>query len=64
MTFGTEFRAPRKSKAMDKIKEAWNENPLMVIAVVGAAAHGLAKLIDATSGVVSKYAYYKLHSNK
>lgn len=55
---------PKKPSAMDKLKEAWAENPLMVIAVVGAAAHGMAKLIDATSGVISKYAYYKLHSTK
>lgn len=48
---------PSKPKAMDKLKEAWNENPLMVIAIVGAALAGAGKFIDASSGIVSKWAY-------
>ena len=47
----------RKPKAMDKLKEAWNENPLMVIAIVGAALAGAGKFIDASGSLVSKWAY-------
>jgi hypothetical protein len=48
---------PPKPKAMDKLKEAWNENPLMVIAIVGAALAGAGKFIDASGSIVSKWAY-------
>jgi hypothetical protein len=48
---------PKKSTAMDKLKEAWNENPLMVIAVVGAALGAAGKFIDASGSIVSKWAY-------
>jgi len=48
---------PKKSKAIDKLKEAWNENPLMVMAVVGAALAGAGKFIDASGSIVSKWAY-------
>jgi hypothetical protein len=51
------FGNQTKPKAMDKLKEAWNENPLMVIAVVGAALAGAGKFIDASGSVVSKWAY-------
>jgi hypothetical protein len=37
------------NKAWLKIKAAWEENPLMVIAIAGFAATAGAKLIDATS---------------
>jgi hypothetical protein len=46
-----------KPRAIDKLKEAWNENPLMVIAIVGAALAGAGKFIDASGSVVSKWAY-------
>lgn len=48
-----------KPRAMDKLKAAWNENPLMVIAVVGAALAGAGKFIDASGSLVSKWAYAK-----
>lgn len=48
-----------KSSALGKLKEAWDENPLMVIAVVGAALAGAGKFIDASGSLVSKWAYAK-----
>lgn len=61
MTAGPNFYSvpnePKKPTAVDKLKEAWNENPLMVMAVVGAALAGAGKFIDATSGIASKWAY-------
>jgi hypothetical protein len=54
----------KRSKAMDKLKEAWNENPLAVIAIVGAALAGAGKFIDAVGGLQSKRAYAKIHKNK
>lgn len=35
--------------AKDKIQQAWNENPLAVIATVSAAVIATAKLIDAVN---------------
>lgn len=46
-----------KNKALTKLKEAWNENPLMVIGVIGAALAGAGKFIDATGSLASKWAY-------
>ena len=46
-----------KNKALNKLKEAWNENPLMVIGVIGASLAGAGKFIDATGSIVSKWAY-------
>ncbi|AXQ61277.1 hypothetical protein SEA_LIBERTYBELL_36 [Streptomyces phage LibertyBell] len=40
-----------------KFKAAWNENPLLVIAVSAGAMTAAAKLIDAVSGVQSRRAY-------
>lgn len=62
MTTGPTYIPPNvnpnaKPRAIDKLKDAWNENPLMVIAVVGAALAGAGKFIDASSGIVSKWAY-------
>lgn len=37
------------NKAFDKIKQAWNENPLAVIAVAAVAATAVAKLMDANT---------------
>jgi hypothetical protein len=37
------------NKAWLKIKQAWEENPLMVIGIAAVAATAGAKLIDATS---------------
>lgn len=54
----------KKPKAWDKIKQAWDENPIVVITVGTAAVHGLAKLIEAVSGVQSKRAYAKQFNGK
>ena len=48
---------PKKTSAFDKLKEAWNENPIMVISVVGVALAGAGKFIDASGSIVSKWAY-------
>lgn len=37
------------SKAIDKIKQAWNENPLAVIFVASVAATAASKLLDAST---------------
>lgn len=52
---------PKNPTAVDKLKEAWNENPLMVMAVVGAALASAGKFIDALSGIQSRRAYSKIH---
>ena len=54
----------KKPKAWDKIKEAWEENPMLVIAVGTAAVTALGKLIDAASGVQSRRAYAKRMNKK
>lgn len=36
--------------AMDKLKQAWDENPLAVIAVGSTAVFAVAKLMDANNG--------------
>lgn len=54
------------SNAKDKIKQAWNENPIGVAMVAAAVFTGVAKLcngaanlIDGASGIVSRRAYSK-----
>jgi len=49
----------KKPKAWDKIKKAWDENPLLVIAVGTAAVTALGKLVDAVGSIPSKRAYAK-----
>lgn len=41
----------------DKIKKAWNDNPLAVIAVGALAATAFAKVIDAMSAAQGRRAY-------
>jgi hypothetical protein len=43
----------------EKIKQAWDDNPLMVISIVGLVALSAAKLIDAVSSAQSRHAYSK-----
>lgn len=43
-----------------KLKNAWNENPLLVIAVVGGALGATAKVIDSMSAAQSRRAYSKM----
>ena len=42
---------------IDRLKDAWNENPLLVIGVATGACMAVAKLIEAVSGVQSKRAF-------
>ena len=47
------------STAKDKLVQAWNENPTMVIAVASGLMMATSRLIEAISGVASKRAYAK-----
>lgn len=38
-----------KPTAIDKLKDLWNENPLLVIGVAAGATTAVAKLIDAVT---------------
>ena len=48
-----------KPKAMDKIKQAWNENPIGVALVAAAVMTSAAKLIEAVGSYQSKRAFAK-----
>jgi len=48
----------------DKIKRAWNENPLAVIAIGTLATGAAAKFIDAVSGAQSRRAYARQINRK
>lgn len=54
----------KKPRAWDKIKEAWDENPMLVITVGTAAVAALGKLVDAVGSIQSKRAYAKRMNNK
>ena len=43
----------------DKLKRQWDENPMLVIAIVAFAAQAAAKLIDALSAAQGRNAYAK-----
>lgn len=45
--------------ALKKLKQAWDENPVAVVAVGAAAVTSLSKLIDAVSGIQGRRAYAK-----
>jgi len=49
--------AYKTANAKEKIKEAWNENPIGVAIVVAGLFTASARLIEAVSGVRSKNAY-------
>lgn len=49
----------KKPEFWDKIKEQWDENPMLVIAVGTAALTATGKLIDAVASIPSKRAYAK-----
>ena len=49
---------------LKKLKEVWDENPLVVIGVVGASLAATARFIDAISGVQSKRAYARNRRKK
>lgn len=46
-------------KAIDKLKQAWEENPMQVIVVAAVAATAAAKLIDASTSVRNSRAWNK-----
>jgi hypothetical protein len=51
----------------DKLKQAWDENPLAVVAIGALAVTAIAKLLDATSAAQGRRAYakqvdYRIHS--
>jgi hypothetical protein len=54
----------KKPKAWDKLKDAWNENPILVIGVGTAAVTALGKLIEAAGSVRSKNAYARQFNGK
>lgn len=48
-----------QNRAWTKINQAWNENPLAVIAVASVAATAAAKLLDASTNRVNAQAWKK-----
>lgn len=54
----------KKPKAWSKIKEAWDDNPMLVVTIATAAVAALGKLIDAAGSIQSKRAYAKQFSKK
>lgn len=42
---------------MDKVKQAWNENPMGVAIVAAALLTAASKFIDSVAGIQSKRAY-------
>ena len=54
----------KKPRFMDKLKQQWDENPTMVVAVGAGAVTALAKLIEATAGIQSRRAYAKQVNNR
>jgi hypothetical protein len=48
---------PPKPRAMDRIKQAWNENPMGVAIVAAAVMTAAAKLLDSVGSYQSKKAY-------
>lgn len=48
---------PQFSTAKDKLKHAWNENPIGVTLVATAALTALGKVIAAVGGIQSRRAY-------
>lgn len=54
----------KKPKAWDKIKQAWDDDPMLVTLIATGAMTALGKLIDAASSVQSKRAYAKRMNKK
>jgi hypothetical protein len=52
------------SKTMTKLRQAWDENPLAVIAIASAAMMATSRLIDSLSGIRSRSAYAKRMKRK
>ena len=49
----------QNSRAIDKIKDAWNDNPLLVIGVATGAVIAISRIIDAVSSAQGRRAYAK-----
>lgn len=47
------------NNAMNKIKQAWDENPIAVIIVASLAANAAAKLLDASTSRANARTYAK-----
>lgn len=54
----------KKPKAWEKIKEAWDDNPMLVITVGTGAIAVLGKFIEAVGSYQSKRAYAKERNRK
>jgi hypothetical protein len=48
-----------KPSAFEKLRDAWNNNPLLVIGVAAGAITAAAKLIDAITSAQGRRAYAK-----
>lgn len=59
MTENINYGTTKKPKAIDKIKQAWNENPIGVAIVAAGVMTAAAKLIDSIGSYQSKRAYAK-----
>lgn len=51
-------------KALEKLKQQWDENPLVVIGVISGAVVATAKLVDAVSAAQGRRAYAKQVNHK
>lgn len=49
---------------IDRLKDAWNENPLLVIGVATGACMAVAKLIEAVSSAQGRRAYARISKRK
>lgn len=48
-----------KPTAVDKLRQAWDDNPLVVIGVFSGACMAVARIIDAVSSAQGRRAYAK-----
>lgn len=51
------MKGHQMNNAMDRLKKAWNENPLQVIAIGALAATAAAKLIEASTSARNSKAW-------
>lgn len=57
--YNPEQKISNRPTAINKLNDAWNENPLMVIGIATGATMAVAKLIDAVSAAQGRRAYAK-----
>lgn len=53
----TDTQPKKKSKALAKIKEAWDENPVGIVIIAAGLLTASAKFIDSVASYQSKRAY-------